>query len=76
MAKGAILRAARKEEGPERFVKSSYGLLRKEYYDATTYQAHREASKSYDPIDGNSYVNTIEWLIHKVFQTPPFSFSK
>jgi len=67
VAKGAILRAASKKEGPKRFVKSSYGLLRREYYDTTTFKAHREASKSYDPICGIAYVNTIEWLIHKVF---------
>ncbi|KAL2137237.1 hypothetical protein VTI74DRAFT_6448 [Chaetomium olivicolor] len=62
VARGAVLRAFNKEQGPRRYAKSSYGILRTEIWDE--FPEHREAKKSYDRHDGLPYaVDTIDWVL-------------
>lgn len=63
---GAVLRAANKIDGPERIVRSSYGILRTEPYEPLILPAHSKAYPWTDPIDGNKYIkNAIDWIINK-----------
>jgi hypothetical protein len=65
VAQGAILRAARKEDGPARILQSSYGFLRSERYQA--YREHAGQDPVRDRGDGLLYIDhTIEWMIHGV----------
>jgi hypothetical protein len=67
VARGAVLRALRKEDGPDRIIQSSYGFLRTEPWEPDVFEAHKEAHPRYDKTDGERYVkNTIDWLIKKV----------
>lgn len=68
VAQGAVLRALRKEEGPDRVLQSSYGFLTCEHYmDEGCEAAHSQQKPFRDPIDGQEYIeNTIRWEIHKV----------
>ncbi|OQV02278.1 hypothetical protein CLAIMM_07504 isoform 3 [Cladophialophora immunda] len=70
VAKGAILRAARKEDGPARILQSSYGFLRSERY--LEFQEHAGQTPVRDRADGLLYIDhTIEWMIHSVTNYPP-----
>lgn len=67
VAHGAVLRAANKVDGPERRVRSSYGIFRTEPYEPTVYKAHAKVNPWYDPVDGKSYIKkTIDWIVNKV----------
>lgn len=69
VAQGAILRAVRKEDGPSRFLYSSYGFLRDELYEdrAELLVPHNEQSPVRDPADGRLYIDhTIDWVVHAV----------
>lgn len=67
MAHGAVLRAANKIDGPERRVRSSFGILRTEPYEPTEWEAHAKVWPWTDPVDGKKYVkNTIDWVVNKV----------
>ena len=70
VARGAILRALRKEDGPARISRSSYGFVRNEAYDPNnTY--HRKAHIKIDRADGEHYlVDTIVWVLDKVRSAP------
>jgi hypothetical protein len=74
VARGAILRALRKEDGPPRTLKSSYGYLVTEPYSKDgpdMKPAHRGATKFYDPLDGDVYIkNTINWFMQKACAPP------
>lgn len=66
VARGAVLRALRKEFGPARITRSSYGVLRSEPYDENNAR-HRRLAVSRDRADGELYImDTIHWVIDKV----------
>jgi len=66
VASGAVLRALNKKCGPERIIRSSYGIVCKEIYDDSL-PGHIAAAKSELDIDGEEYIkNSIVWLITKV----------
>ncbi len=70
VARGAVLRALRKEDGPERFTRSSYGILRSERYNEEDLK-HRKFRVTRSPADGELYImDTIFWVIEKVCWTP------
>ncbi|RFU27660.1 hypothetical protein B7463_g8656, partial [Scytalidium lignicola] len=65
VARGAILRALRKDFGPRRHTRSSYGILRSELYDFNN-PKHKRFRVRRDPADGELYImDTIEWVIEK-----------
>lgn len=65
MARGAVLRALRKEDGPARVLQASYGFIRTEVYN--TEVEHLGQVPITDKIDGKQYIdNAIEWVIKKV----------
>lgn len=69
VAQGAILRAARKEDGPARFLHSSYGFLRDELYTGQPgcHGPHDVQEPVRDKADGRLYIDhTIEWMVHAV----------
>jgi len=75
VACGAVLRALRKEDGPDRISQSSYGFLRTEPYEKDLetgiplIPAHIGVKPHYDPVDGEPYVkNAIDWFMQKVSQ--------
>ncbi|EXJ61551.1 hypothetical protein A1O7_01979 [Cladophialophora yegresii CBS 114405] len=64
VARGAVLRALRKEDGPARVLQASYGFIRTERYG--TQAEHLGQVPITDKIDGREYIdNTIEWIIKK-----------
>lgn len=65
---GAILRAWNKEDGPARFIQSSYGFEIMEEYNPKRYPEHLQVKKKYkDKLDGKTYVEeVIEWHVCKV----------
>lgn len=66
VARGAVLRALRKEFGPDRITRSSYGVLGSELYDENN-SKHRKFRVSRHPADGELYImHTIHWVIEKV----------
>ena len=66
VASGAVLRALNKRGGPERIMRSSYGILCREVYDED-FPGHKEATNVELDIDGEEYVkNSMVWLIKKV----------
>jgi hypothetical protein len=65
VARGAVLRALRKEDGPARILQSSYGFIRDEPY--LDYDAHITQVPEKDAVNGRKYLDhTIDWMIHKV----------
>ena len=63
-----MLRALRKEDGPDRISKSSYGCLRTEPYNGAPEmeEAHQSVEPEIDPLDNDEYVkDTIDWFIKK-----------
>lgn len=66
VSRGAVLRALRKQDGPERFVEASYGFLRGEPYDEEN-PAHVIQGCNEDTRDGHKWIeDTIVWVINKV----------
>ncbi|OKL64182.1 hypothetical protein UA08_00533 [Talaromyces atroroseus] len=66
VAHGAVLRAANKMDGPERRIRSSFGILRAEPYEPTQWEAHANANPWHDPVDGRKYIKkTIDWVVNK-----------
>ncbi|KAK8071232.1 hypothetical protein PG997_011435 [Apiospora hydei] len=72
VSNGAVLRAFNKEHGPQRFARSSYGLLRhlpKDVYDSKHQKRnHQDTNERTQPAPctGEPYVRiTIEWFIKK-----------
>jgi hypothetical protein len=64
---GAIRRALRKEDGPQRITKSSFGFVWTDLYDKENIPAHVGIRPRIDKLDGRKYVkNTINWLVQKV----------
>jgi hypothetical protein len=58
----------RKEDGPDRIAKSSYGCLRTEPYhgEPEMKEAHDSVKPDIDPLDNDEYVkDTISWFIKK-----------
>lgn len=58
----------RKEDGPDRIAKSSYGFLRTEPYhdEPEMKEAHDSVKPDIDPLDNDEYVkDTINWFIKK-----------
>ncbi|KIM98784.1 hypothetical protein OIDMADRAFT_181289 [Oidiodendron maius Zn] len=65
VARGAVLRALRKDFGPHRYTRSSYGVLRSEQCDLNN-PKHKKFRARRDRVDGELYImDTIEWLIEK-----------
>ena len=67
VARGAVLRALNKEDGPRRVCRSSFGFLRQEEYDA--FPEHKEAGvkPKKDSVDRCPQVNdTIYWVLEAV----------
>lgn len=74
VASGAVLRALNKENGPRRFARSSYGLLRSEPYGDYPEQ-QKGVRPYYDPDDGLPYVwQTIKWVVKRVSPDHKTSF--
>ncbi|RYP47954.1 hypothetical protein DL768_006109 [Monosporascus sp. mg162] len=72
VASGAVLRALNKERGPERYARSSYGIIRSEPYKQ--YEEHElaKATPTMDKCDGDLYVNnTIDWVLKLGNVIPP-----
>lgn len=66
VARGAVLRALRKENGPQRYIRSSYGVLRSIPYDHSNLK-HRRFRVERSATDGELYVtHTIHWILEKV----------
>jgi hypothetical protein len=76
VAKGAILRACDKENGPARMPRLSYGFLRHLEYQNEKWLAKKfpaiaaamkHGERTLDKIDGKYWVNdTIQWIIKSV----------
>jgi hypothetical protein len=67
VARGAIIRAWDKEDGPLRISQLSFGFEITEEYDPDN-EAHKGIRPTADKWDGRYYVkNTITWVIKKVF---------
>ncbi|KAF2175978.1 hypothetical protein K469DRAFT_608704 [Zopfia rhizophila CBS 207.26] len=72
VARGAVLRALKKNDGPSRITQCSYGFLRTEPYEPHFYEAHKRTKPRIDPVDGERYVHgTIDWLIKAGDELPP-----
>jgi hypothetical protein len=72
VARGAVLRALNKQDGPNRISRSSFGFLRHEQY--TAYPEHKEAGvvPTRDSVDHYPNVkDTIYWVIQAVSETEP-----
>lgn len=70
VARGAVLRALDKRDGPSRISRSSFGFLRHEPYGL---KEHREAKVRpvWDGLEHDNFVrNTIVWLIKAVSNAP------
>ena len=66
VARGAVLRALRKEDGPERITRTSYGILRTDRWNGLD-RNHRRFHVWRDPADGEIYIkNAIHWVLDKV----------
>jgi molecular chaperone DnaK (HSP70) len=66
VSRGAVLRALRKDFGPQRYTRSSYGILRSELCDLNN-PKHKRFRARRDRADGELYImDTIEWVIEKV----------
>lgn len=67
IARGGVLRALRKEDGPARILQSSFGFLRTERYG--TAAEHSGQTPVEDKIDGHLYIdNTVDWVLSEVCQ--------
>ena len=67
VARGAVLRAFNKDNGPQRTIQCSYGFLRTETYEPNEIPAHAEAKPRIDKADGERIIDgTIDWFIQKV----------
>lgn len=65
VARGAVLRALQKKDGPERRLQSSYGFSRHEPYG--DYSEHVGQAPKRDGVDKQMYIwETIEWFLQKV----------
>lgn len=64
---GAVFRALNKENGPERRIQASFGLLQDERYNKNFegHVQHRITEGTMDPAEGWA-VDVIEWLIKLV----------
>ncbi|KAK5463042.1 hypothetical protein LTS15_002754 [Exophiala xenobiotica] len=64
VARGAVLRALNKRDGPARISRVSFGVLCTDLFDDTN-PAHHGLRGRRDPSDGEQYItNTIHWLIN------------
>ncbi|KAF2734482.1 hypothetical protein EJ04DRAFT_602989 [Polyplosphaeria fusca] len=64
VARGAVLRALNKSDGPARITHCSYGFLLNELYQPQVHPAHKGARVTIDPDDGRRFVNSaIDWVI-------------
>ncbi|KAH8685484.1 hypothetical protein BGZ60DRAFT_365995 [Tricladium varicosporioides] len=71
VARGAVLRALDKDDGPDRITSCSYGFLRTEPWEPEHIPAHSKVKCHIDKTDGEKYVdNTINWLIQKYQKLP------
>ena len=63
---GAIIRASNKEDGPARYLQSSYGVLRHEERDLEL-EGHRKGGTTWRKEAGAHFVsNTLLWVFKKV----------
>ena len=66
VARGAVLRALNKENGPTRISRTSYGVMRDDVFDPDN-PIHRRLKWQRDPADGVAYIrDTLHWQISKV----------
>jgi len=65
VSSGAVLRALNKENGPRRFAQSSYGFLRREPFQPLVFKAHSHTRPKRDSIDGELYVEVINYFMRK-----------
>jgi hypothetical protein len=66
VARGAVLRALNKANGPERYTRTSYGVLSSDLFDKEKPE-HQGLRGRMDKADGQLYIKgTIEWVIFKV----------
>ncbi|KIX02790.1 uncharacterized protein Z518_08732 [Rhinocladiella mackenziei CBS 650.93] len=71
VARGAILRALNKENGPVRITRTSYGVLCTDLYDKES-PLHQGLRGRRDLVDGELYIyDTIHWKILKGDVLPP-----
>lgn len=65
VSQGAVLRALDKKNGPARFARSSYGILRSEPWGE--FKEHSGQKPFVDPVTRDHYVwHTIYWVLKKV----------
>ena len=69
VARGAVLRALNKQDGPQRYLQTSFGFLRTELHDPVHVAAHQGIKPTSDRVDGfDSIEDTIYWVLQKVSQ--------
>jgi hypothetical protein len=66
VASGGALRALVKERGPRRLARSSYGVLRTEFWKDYPEHSDPGVRGSRDPNDGEVYIKTINWVLKRV----------
>ena len=67
IARGAVLRALNKQNGPQRHLQTSFGFLRTELHDPLRVAAHKGIRPTSDKVDGfDSIEGTIYWVLQKV----------
>jgi hypothetical protein len=67
VARGAVLRALDKRNGPSRISRSSFGVLRHERYGAFEEHSEENVVPERDDVDHDNFVrDTIYWLIQEV----------
>ena len=67
VARGAVLRALNKKNGPQRHLQTSFGFLRTELHDPSNVAAHIGIKPTPDKVDGfDSIEDTIYWVLQKV----------
>ncbi|KAH9904408.1 hypothetical protein F4778DRAFT_780375 [Xylariomycetidae sp. FL2044] len=59
----AVLRSLNKADGPKRFARSSYGILRRE--TKGDHPEHAGFHGKWDPVDRFSYIPTIDWILKR-----------
>lgn len=75
VASGAVLRALNKKNGPTRHAECSFGFLRWEPQQPEIYQSHSQNRNMavFDPDDGETYIQVINYFMIKVCNPPGHS---
>lgn len=66
VSSGVVLRAANKDKGSTRRAQSSYGFLRREPQQKMLYKGHKRTQAEFDEMDGENYLEVINYFMTKV----------